>query len=139
MRSGMLFPLLALTGCAAAKAGLQIVAAEGRLSRAEAQGADEKSVYEYTLAARYLEKAREEAADAEYRIADALARASAEWSDKSVITLQRQRTVEIELVPVDAAPTQPDQPADPIPTPDDGIDDFDTPADEDTIEVDGPR
>jgi hypothetical protein len=136
MRVGLPLLLLGAQGCAAAKVGLQIVAAEARLLQAESQDADVKSVYEYTLASQYLLKAREEAAGSEFRIADALARASAEWSDKAVITAQRQRTVEIDTVPVDVVvPVEEPPPA--IPTPDDGIEDFDTPEVDDDIDIDG--
>ncbi len=137
-RSAMLL-MVALTSCTAAKAGVQIVGAESRLGQAREQGAAERSQYEYTLAQRYLEKAREEAAGSEYRVADALARASAEWSDKAVIALQSQRTVEIDSVPTDVvAPAVTDE-APVIDVPDDGIEDFDTPAEEGEIEVDGPK
>jgi len=77
-------------GCTAAKASLQLVSAEQALTRAESLGAPEGAAYEYIMARRYLEKAQEEAGYNEYRIADALARQSAAWSDRAVIFIEKR-------------------------------------------------
>ncbi len=86
-----------LAGCTAAKASIQIVNAEQSLSRAETQGAEDIAAYEYTMARLYLEKAREESGYSEFRIADALARQSAEWSDRAVIFVEKRGRTDINL------------------------------------------
>lgn len=89
--------LVVLAGCTAAKASIQIVNAEQSLTRAETQGAPDIAAYEFTMAKLYLEKAQEEAGYSEFRIADALARQSAEWSDRAVIFVEKRGRTEIEL------------------------------------------
>jgi hypothetical protein len=84
-------------GCTAAKAQLQIVSAETALHRAEEYEAQKLAVYEYMMASQYLDKAREEAAFSDYRIADALARRSAEWSDRAIIFVERGGRGELDL------------------------------------------
>ena len=88
---------LVLVGCTASKATLQLVAAEQSLVRAESYEAPVKAEYEYTMALRYLEKAREEAGYSEFRIADALARKSAEWSDRAIIFVERRGKAELSV------------------------------------------
>lgn len=77
------------TGCTAAKATLHVVTAEQALARAREQDADELALYEYTLARRYLEKAREEQGYADYKTAALLAKMAADWADKSIIAIER--------------------------------------------------
>jgi len=87
--------------------------------RARAEGAEEQARYEYTMALNYLEKAREEAGYSELRIADALARQSAEWSDRAVIFMERRVRADIQLddfsdavaPPSGAAPEELEEPA----------------------------
>lgn len=88
MRSIVL--LLVLGGCTAAKATIQIVSAEQALRRADEYDCRRTAAYEYVMAEQYLEKAREEAGYSEFRIADALARQSAEWSDRAIIFVERR-------------------------------------------------
>ncbi len=54
------------SGCSALIARTKIVSAESALAEAKQAGAAEKSVYEYTGAELYLEKAREEEAYGRY-------------------------------------------------------------------------
>lgn len=89
--------LLLLCGCTAAKATFQVVTAEQALADARRYEADRVAVYEYTMALRYLEKAREEIGYSDYRIADALARQSAVWADRSIIFTERHGRTEIQL------------------------------------------
>ncbi len=130
-----------LAGCTAARAGVRIVSAESALSRARAEEADVLAPYEYVMAERYLAKAREEVQGSEYRVADALARASAEWADRSVISLKGRRVPEmqIEEVPEGQMPVpwvvEPPPPA--VPTPEDEFEDFDKPEEEDDVDVGG--
>ena len=86
-----------LGGCTAVKASIQLVSAEQALVRAETYGASESAEYEYIMALRYLEKAREEAGYSEFRMADALARQSAEWSDRAIIFVERRGRTNINL------------------------------------------
>ena len=88
----LVVPALALvlaTGCAAAKATYQMVDAEKRLKRAEEAHAPEYALYEYTMAARFVEKAREQAGYSEFKSSVLLSKASAQWSDRAVIVVQR--------------------------------------------------
>jgi hypothetical protein len=89
----LLFPMFLVAsslGCAAAKSTYHLVEAEQALKGADESRADELAVYEYTMATRYLEKAREESQYAEYKVSVQLARKSAQWSDRAIITIQRE-------------------------------------------------
>jgi hypothetical protein len=96
-RSTALLLLLLAAGCTATKASIQIVSAEDNLRRARDYDADELAAYEYTMAIRYLEKAREEAGHSEFRIADALARQSAVWSDRAIIFVESRGRSDLRL------------------------------------------
>ena len=110
--------LALLAGCTASKASLQILNAQQALSRAETQGAVDMAAYEYTMAKLYLSKAQEEVGYSEFRIADALARQSAEWSDRAVIFIEKRGRNEIELADFALPETPNVQPiVDPEPTP----------------------
>ncbi|MEZ4237140.1 MAG: DUF4398 domain-containing protein [Myxococcota bacterium] len=118
--------LALLGGCAAAKVQLQIVQAEEALGRAEHEEAPRKATYEYTMAAQYLDKAREEAGFSSYRIADQLARRSAQWSDRAIIAVERKGRGELDLdVLPDALPPEEAEAPPPAPAPDDDLDDLD--------------
>ncbi|MBX2796492.1 MAG: DUF4398 domain-containing protein [Myxococcales bacterium] len=107
-----------VSGCTASKASLQLVSAEQALLRAERFEAPTRAEYEYTMAVRYLEKAREEAGYSDFRIADALARKSAEWSDRAIIFVERggKALLQFDDVTDDAAPPAPvEQPIAPTP------------------------
>lgn len=80
----------ASSGCMAAKAGIGLVEAESALQRASEYDAEELATYEYTMARRYLQKAYEEHGYSDYRVADALARQSATWSDRAIIFIERR-------------------------------------------------
>jgi hypothetical protein len=84
-----------LASCTATKASVQVVSAEESLRRAREYQAESKAVYEYTMAVEYLEKARSELGYSEYRLADVLARQSAEWSDRAIIYIEKRGKVEI--------------------------------------------
>jgi hypothetical protein len=113
---------LLLGACTAAKASLQIVNAEQALTRAETQGSEDAAAYEYTMAKLYLDKAQEEAGYSEFRIADALARQSAEWSDRAVIFMEKRGRTDMNLddFVLPEAPTTSDvpKPAPPAPNED---------------------
>lgn len=89
------WPVVALvalvSGCTAIKTTVHLAQAEQGLVEARNYDAQNLAVYEYTMAMRYLEKAREENGASDYRIAEALARRSAEWSDKAIISIERGR------------------------------------------------
>ncbi|MBT3218080.1 MAG: DUF4398 domain-containing protein [Proteobacteria bacterium] len=78
-----------LTACAAAKATYHLVEADQALKRASDHQAQELAVYEYTMAIRFLEKAREEAGFADYKVSVNLAKQSAEWADKAIIVIEQ--------------------------------------------------
>jgi hypothetical protein len=86
-----------LVGCTASKAQIQIISAEQALRRAEEYEADTLALYEYQMAAQYLAKAKEEAGWSDFRIADALARQSAEWSDRAIIFVERHGRAQFNL------------------------------------------
>jgi len=92
MRASVLFSLLVLvtTGCTATKASYHLVSAELTVNRARAYGADVHAIYEYTMALRYLDKAREENGYAEYRMATELALTASEWADQAVISMDER-------------------------------------------------
>ena len=75
-------------GCTAIKATIHMADAEKALSSAEEYGARDMATYEYTMALRYLEKAKEEITYNEYRTSEDLSKKSAEWSDKAIIFIQ---------------------------------------------------
>jgi hypothetical protein len=130
----LVWPLLALVaGCTAAKAQLEILSAEEGLRRAQDYEAERLAVYEYTMAEQYLDKAREEAGFSAYRLADALARRSAQWSDRAIIFVERRGRGEIDLRGLT------DQ--GPVPVPDlndddDDVDDLDVDEPDDIDDVD---
>ncbi len=76
-------------GCTAAKASVTLVLADQAVDRAQEANAPELAVYEYTMAIRYLEKAREEAGYADYKASETLAKKAAEYADQSIIVIQR--------------------------------------------------
>ena len=78
-----------LSACAAAKATYHLVEADQALKRAGDHRAQDLAVYEYTMAVRFLEKAREEAGFADYKVSVDLARKSAEWSDQAIIVIEQ--------------------------------------------------
>ena len=80
---------LLMSGCTAIKASIHIAEAEQALGEAREFGAPELAVYEYTMAVRYLEKAREEIGWSDYRVSENLSKRSMEWSDKSIIAIER--------------------------------------------------
>jgi hypothetical protein len=77
-----------LAGCTAARAEVSIVTADQALGRAREQDADTLAVYEYTMATRYLEKAKEEAGYSDYKAAQQLADKSANWADQAIIAIE---------------------------------------------------
>jgi len=119
MRTASSFVALCLlaAGCTAAKASIQLVNAEQALTRAESQGAPDGAPYEYVMARRYLEKAQEEVGFNEYRIADALARQSAEWSDRAVIFIEKRGKTSIDLDDFSELPPDPIVPPPDVPPP----------------------
>ena len=99
------------TGCTAIKATVHVAQAEQALAEARNRDAQNLAVYEYTMAIRYLEKAREEHGSADYRISENLSKRSAEWSDKAIISIERGRKgIDMLEDDVGALPTAPVKP-----------------------------
>lgn len=80
------------TGCAAGKSTFHIMQAERAIDNAEERGADELSLYEYTMASRYLIKAREEHTYSSFRDSERLARAAADYADQAIISMEERGT-----------------------------------------------
>ena len=76
--------LFAVSGCTAVKSSTHLVQAEQAVTRAELRNADDDAVYEFTMAMRYLEKAREENGYADYKDSTNLSKAATEWAEKAV-------------------------------------------------------
>lgn len=114
---------VALSGCTAIKATVHMAAAEQALAEARSRNAQNLAIYEYTMAIRYLEKAREENGSADYKISEKLAKRSAEWSDKAIISMEggRRGIDALDTMGDDIAPATPKPLADePLPDSDDG-------------------
>lgn len=140
MRTSSSLALLCLlaAGCTAAKASIQLVNAEQALTRAESLEAPSRATYEYTMARRYLEKAQEEVGYNEYRIADALARQSAEWSDRAVIFIEKRGRTSIDLDDFSQLPADPVVPPPDVPPPADPSTDEDWLKPSEPVEVPPP-
>lgn len=106
MRPGLV-ALLVIASSLVAGCGIRstihVVRAREAIERAEERGAAQNAAYEYTLAVRYLEKAREEAAHSRHGDAIDLARRAEELADQAVITMA-ERGVGGEAAPEAAAP-----------------------------------
>jgi hypothetical protein len=85
------------SGCTAAKAQFQILAAEESLHNADEVDAARLAAFEHQMAELYLAKAKEKAGYSEYRIADALARKSSEWAGRASIFVESQGKVEVRV------------------------------------------
>ena len=76
--------LAATTGCGNALYAVHANEAASRLEEAREFGAERFAPYEYYLAKAHLQKAREEAAEADYGDADTLAAESEEFATKAI-------------------------------------------------------
>lgn len=121
--------LFALTGCTAVKSSVHLVQAEQDVTRAEQRNADDEAVYEYTMALRYLEKAREENGYADYKDSSELSKSASEWADKAVKVVEmggpeyRPKPPAAEEESEDAdMPDGSDEPLAPAPAPEAGDD-----------------
>lgn len=85
------------SGCTAAKAQFQILAAAEELHLTEKGGAPSAAPFEHEMAVQYLDKAREKVASGQNGVADALARKSIEWSDRAVAVGQRKRQMDVQV------------------------------------------
>ncbi len=77
-------------GCTAINASYHLVDAEITVNKSRDYGADVHAVYEYTMALRYLDKAREENGYSEYKLSAELAQTAAEWADQAVISMDER-------------------------------------------------
>lgn len=75
--------VLLLAGCGAARGMYFLWDAQKDVAQAEAVGAPEAAVYEYTLARQYLLKAKEEAGYSDYRAAEDLALEATKWAGRA--------------------------------------------------------
>jgi len=77
-----------LSGCAAGIATGRLVVAEGALKRAKEREAAELAPYRFTLATRFLEKAREEHGDGEWKQVASLAHKAAEHAEAAIVEIE---------------------------------------------------
>jgi hypothetical protein len=89
-RPALLCLFVLVSGCAAARTQIQILSADQAVARAKDNDADELAPYEYTLAVRYIAKAKEEAGYSNFKDALALARKAAESADRAVIDIEKK-------------------------------------------------
>jgi Domain of unknown function (DUF4398) len=75
---------MAAAGCGNALYSVQANSASGKLEEARELGAEQYAPYEYFYAKEHLQKARTEAAEADYGDAVDLAQTSEEYSDKAI-------------------------------------------------------
>ncbi len=73
-----------LTGCGNTIYAVEVSSAANKFEEAESLGAEQYAPYEYYSAKQHLEKARTEAAEADYGDAIDLASTSAEFSEKAI-------------------------------------------------------
>jgi hypothetical protein len=83
--------LLLVAACSPISANREIDKAQHALTQAEQRGAARSAVYEYTAAAEYLHKAREEDAHAEFEAARTYAQRAAEYAAKAEQRVVGQR------------------------------------------------
>jgi hypothetical protein len=88
--AGVLLALAALTtGCGHTLYAIGVNAASSKFEEARELGAEQYAPYEYYMAKEHLEKARSEAAEADYGDAADLSQTAEEYAEKA-ITLSRQ-------------------------------------------------
>ena len=110
--------LAILSGCTAIKGGIHLIQAETAIERAESRDAPEYAIYEYTLAERYLEKAREEVGRNQFRTATELAKSAANYADQSVISMEERGVGSGKPPPKKASSSPRTLPNKPLPTED---------------------
>lgn len=76
--------LAALAGCGNTIYAVEVNSAASKLEEAESLGAEQYAPYEFYAAKQHLEKARTEAAEADYGDAIDLASTSGDFSDKAI-------------------------------------------------------
>lgn len=74
---------LGLSGCTAARASYMLIDAQQRYDAALSEGADEKAVYEITMAKEFLWKAKEEVNSSDYGAAEQLCKKSKNYSQEA--------------------------------------------------------
>lgn len=113
-----LIALIALgsAGCTAAISTIRLVSADKALQEAESSGAGEADPYHYVLSQRYMDKALEETADGEYKVAIELADAAKTHAEDAILAL-KGGTRDVELLEgagSDLSDTRETVPADPV-------------------------
>ena len=84
MRMMLGWLLVTTTGCTAIKSGAQLARAEQAVTRAAQRNADDVAIYEYTMAIRHLEKAREENGYSDFKDSSAMSKSAIEWAERAV-------------------------------------------------------
>jgi hypothetical protein len=79
----ILLPTLLLSACAAGRSTYYLWTAEREFATAVELEAQQRAIYEYTMAHEHLLKAREEHGYSDYKEAEAMAKAATEWSSKA--------------------------------------------------------
>ncbi len=103
----LLLVTLLLAGCAAGRSTYYLWTAEREFVAATSLEADQRAVYEYTMAHQHLLKAREEHGYSDYSTAEEMAKAAAEWSAKASAVAE-YGTTERDLMLQEMGDTVPD-------------------------------
>lgn len=105
------------SGCTAARASYFVLDAERKFQTAVEAGAEERAVYEITLAREYLWKAKEEVNSSDFGAAEQLCKKSVTWSNQA-LELSEDRGADVknadEFVP-ENRPEVPEEPKDETP------------------------
>ncbi|MFT3921501.1 MAG: DUF4398 domain-containing protein [Myxococcales bacterium] len=88
----MITACLSASGCVASSAAVQSTRAARAVEHARRSHAGDQAPYEFTLAEAYLNKAREETAEAAYQDANRLARQSQDNAAKAIERSRQVRT-----------------------------------------------
>jgi hypothetical protein len=100
------------SGCTAARASYFVLDAERKLQTAVEAGAEERAVYEFTLAREYLWKAREEVNSSDFGAAEQLCKKSVTWSAQA-LELSEDRGADVKNADEFVPETRPEEPAEP--------------------------
>ncbi len=103
----LLLSVLMVSGCAAGRSTYFLWTAEREFGNAASLEAEQRAVYEYTMAHEHLLKAREEHGYSDYGSAEAMAKAAAEWSSKAAAVAE-YGTSERDLMLQEMGDTVPD-------------------------------
>ncbi len=91
LRKAVVVSAAVAAGCGPVFAGVETLRAERKLEEARALGAAEHAPYEYTMAEEHLEKARLEAAEADYGDAERLSQTALGYAERALALARAAR------------------------------------------------